>query len=371
MTPYPSHPLYFVLATILTSCSPPDSRQKQQESLVQIAGGQVVEDGRFAAVVEIKSTNSTAFQESCTGVFVAPQVMLTAAHCVWHQQGSEKGASKSSQVLPPSPTASQGLGEGFDPGNDELMDSRRKRTNPFADDLKEAEENPGVQGLEWSPGGGIVERTSCYVIPKGFGLEAGEAASRFDIAVVFWPEPASAVPATLDMANLAEYKVRHGESVTLLGYGWDQKPFKDSHILRQGTNVIAKPEKEEVGVLQTYVVHDDPSGSKQMIRDGDSGGPMLAGGKVLGIASALLYNAPRMVCSPLAQGGANPTTECKVQTVDVGYHVDVTHPKTSQFISRALEQFSSKTIDPKSGRGCTPRNKKEFIKLLQANPEIL
>lgn len=364
-----------VCSTHLISCSQ-KGKIEDTKNLLLIAGGDMVKPEDYPAIVEIKSDTTESFQESCTGVFIAPRVMLTAAHCVWQQKGEKEGTSGPLPQLPREQAASRDY---FDPGFDDQMEARRRRPNPFADDIREAQNNPGVKSVSFSyrssseAENNRVLRSSCYVFPKGYGLEAGRPGSRFDIGLVFFPEPYEInkyLPLKFDSDQLEARVAQTEKTVELFGYGWDAKPFADSHKLRSGVNKIKSSSLGvEEGVIFTFSDPDlnaDAAGN-QMVRDGDSGGPMLVDGELVGIASALLRNTWQEVC----EIGETGQKDCKQKSVDRGYHVDLTFEKTRTYLQKNLQMFADGAIDPKTQKGCTPRNKTEYIKWLQANQDLL
>jgi hypothetical protein len=345
--------------------------------MVAIAGGNLLNVAEYPEIVEIKSDTTEAFQESCTAVLIGPRVLLTAAHCVWQQKDENNGTSSKEKV-------NKTAGREFDNSgflDDDPFEARRRRNNPFADDLKESEANPGVKSVTFTPldpeGHPMASVTgACYVFPKGYGLQAGRPGSRFDIGLIFLPRTFSASKyITLPQLSqeLIPSAVKEESKVHMYGYGWDEKPFADSHKLREGINKIAKSSgNNDDGMIYTY--SDTSLGEKvidnQMVRDGDSGGPMFLDKKLIGIASALLRNVTKEICTENT-AGENRGRVCQQKNVDVGYHVDLNHQKTRQFIDKNLEKFAQGEIDPESLKGCTPRNRSEYIKWLQAHPDLL
>ena len=352
-------------------CVPRNSGQSLSNPA--IAGGIVLEESDYPEIVEIRTDTTEAFQESCTGVLVAPRVLLTASHCVWVQKGDDQG---SRDVLGKRRSTTGRATEDF--SFEDPFEARRKRKDPFTDDRKEAEANPGARSVYFTMASikgqsGPLVRSSCYVFPKGYGLEAGTPGTRFDISLVFLPQSFTALkylPLPAYSENLIDSVIKQKKNVEMFGFGWDEKPFADSHKLRKGMNRIVRDVGQgDGGVIYTY--SDPVVGEKieynQMVRDGDSGGPMLVDGKLVGIASALLRRVEKDICSE-----AEPQKKsCQRKQVDVGYHVDLTYEKTAHFLRSNLEKFSKGEIDPQSMKGCTPRNRSEYVKWLQTNPELL
>jgi hypothetical protein len=324
------------------------SRGAKTPSQLEMVGGKDIPVSTHPAVIEIKSDFTDSDTESCTATVIAPQVLLTAGHCVWHQSGNARSTPQK-----------QAAAMEFDPRDpvDDLLKAGRQRRSPFADDMEEAAKSPGARSVYFALPNAAARSSSCYVVPKGWALEAGGAGSRFDVALVFFAKPLS-----LPSMELFNGSKSVGSPVTFVGYGWNQAMGRDSHVKREGYNFIADISAE--GVLYTY----SPSGKtnlearEAMVRDGDSGGPLVMDGKLAGVASALLYAQTRQVCRD-AKGEKIP---CANVTVDIGYHVDLAAPAARKFIDDSLAAFGKGSIDPSQPfTTCTPREKSAYIEMIR------
>ena len=337
-----------VLPFLVFSGSACISRGAKTSSQLEMVGGKDIPVSTHPAVIEIKSDFTDSDTESCTATVIAPQVLLTAGHCVWHQSGNARSTPQK-----------QTAGMEFDPNYplDDLLSAGRQRRSPFADDLEEAAKSPGARSVYFSLSNSTTLTSSCYVVPKGWALEAGGAGSRFDFALVFFSKPLS-----LPSMELFKGSKTVGSPGTFVGYGWNQAMNRDSHVKREGHNVIADISAE--GVLYTY----SPSGKARleeqeaMVRDGDSGGPLVMEGKLAGVASALLYAQEIDVCWD-SKGDKIP---CAKATVDIGYHVDLGTPSVRKFIDDSLAAFVKGSIDPTQPfTTCTPREKSAYIEMIR------
>lgn len=325
------------------------SRGNKVPSQLDIAGGRDIPPSTFPAVVEVKSEFTDSDTESCTATAIAPQIFLTAAHCVWHQIGQAPSLRQKKMSQ-----SDVDVGSSFD----DLLDARRKRQNPFRDDIEEARSKPGARSIVFKKADGQILSTSCFTIRSGWGLESGGPGSSFDVALLFFPQPA--IDHALALYDGPRIK---GSSVTLVGFGWKDAMGSDSFIKREGHNTIADIHAE--GVIYTYATPGKGLQSEQraMIRDGDSGGPLLLDGRIAGVASALLSQQNREICDNVQ----DTSKSCRQEVVDIGYHVDLTAPQVRRFIDDSLAAFREGQIDPRRpGETCTPRDKAAFIEKLKS-----
>lgn len=324
------------------------TRRDRSQSQLDMVGGKDLTESQYPGVIEILSEFTDSDSETCTATVIASQVLLTAAHCVWHQSGQAGSTRQKTARI-----------EDFDPTGplDDPFGDLKKKSNPFKDDIEESQKFPGSRSVSISMPAAIAESSSCYVIPKGWGLESGGPGSRFDVALVFLKKPLS-LPTVPFYAGTKAV----GTPVTYVGYGWNHKMGLDSHVKREGKNFIADIHPE--GVVYTYspFAKSDLDVTEAMVRDGDSGGPLLIDGKIAGVASALLAGQSRNVC--LDRKGLN--IPCTRQMVDVGYHVDLSVSYVKKFIDDGLAAFAAKTINPlEPWTTCTPREKTKYIEKLR------
>jgi hypothetical protein len=333
------------LATLAIGCV---TRRDKSQSQLEMVGGKDISESQYPGVVEILAEFTDSDAETCTATLISPQVLLTAAHCVWHQSGQAGSTPQKT-----------GRGGDYDPTGplDDPFGDLRKKTNPFRDDMEEARKFPGARTVQVSLPASIAASSSCYMFPRGWGLESGGAGSRFDIALLFLEKPLS-----LPMMAFHSGAKTVGTPVTYVGYGWNHKMGLDSHVKREGKNFIADLHPE--GVIFTYSPFGKSAleATEAMVRDGDSGGPLFIDGKIAGVASALLSGQTRDVCLD-NKGQKIP---CTKQQVDIGYHVDVGAPFVKKFIDDTLAAFSTKSINPaEPWTTCTPREKSKYIEKLR------
>ena len=131
---------------------------RRQQSDIKIAGGTQVADGRYPEVILFHSEHGLLFEEQCTGVFINPQVILSAGHCVWKQSDSQLALKQT----------------GYDQGDFEEL-PRKHIPNPYAEDIAEIEMNPGTQKISFAFSGdlGLPHNTKCFWVTPGWALGSG------------------------------------------------------------------------------------------------------------------------------------------------------------------------------------------------------
>jgi hypothetical protein len=189
----------------------------QADSQVKVTNGEDAE-GKHPAVVKLTLLTQRA-RGTCTGTFVDPRIVITAAHCITDVEGiSVDGV-----------TASWG------------------HANPLwsKDDLK---------------------------------------TSGYDVAVIGFDRDVAS--ATLPLSTR---EPRPGEQALIVGYGFtDWAKRNDSGVKRQGTTTIlelAPLGPTRVILSQGWSGNFGAPGTEAAVGKGDSGGPLLLDGKIVGVAS--------------------------------------------------------------------------------------
>lgn len=204
------------------------NESNHHRSELEVVGGR-------EAVFEHPAVVSWGFQDKrfvCTGTFVSDSVMITASHCF---AGNAK-------------TVVFGTTE-----------SRRVILNP-----------------------------SYSNIPERRGIEAG-----YDIAFVEFPR--NTAPATMKIGSNAP---QAGQGLTMIGYGHnDYSPGlrttsqSRSGVRRVGTNVFANVDNGKLRV-EGKLQHGSGDGRSVSLGEGDSGGPAIVNGQIVGIASYIAAGGP-------------------------------------------------------------------------------
>jgi hypothetical protein len=185
---------------------------------------------------------------TCTGTFVSPNTMITAAHC-----------------FPFGSSTSYVAGSNFD------------LTDPDA--LAEVEQR-AVRSLK-----AIVSPIKIY---EGNGIASNE--SYKDLAVVIFPD--GTAPATMPILSRA---AQHNEPADLYGFGrsaiddgGETIPGDDHSIKRHGRNRVVRRTDLKGMYPETLLLFGEASGNGtqgSLASHGDSGGPLVIEGSIAGIAS--------------------------------------------------------------------------------------
>lgn len=229
-------------ATLLLSCNGVDST-----SALKITNG---------IKRQPKSLTAVVLQDGCTGTFVSPTTILTAAHCADH---------------------------GFT-----YNGVKTKSFKSFADH----------RGVAWD-----------------FST---------DVRVLVFPK--AVAPAWIPVSTQA---VKKDEQVVYAGYGtYDLNNSKYDGKFRFGTNKVAGFEAND-HLIQTYGAFvetiDGEEGLGSSVGPGDSGGPLLRDGLLIGIASAI----------------ANAGNKNKA------IHVNLTNPEIKQFLDEMNKEGADIRFDGK------------------------
>ena len=208
---------------------------KSGTSGVKVTGGRPIDRSNPLAnpVVALR----TAKGSICTGTFLTPTVLITAAHCT---MSGEPGSG--------SFTPSGGLS------------------------LKEA----------------LGEHSIKAFIPPDFPAlfnQKREARSNRDIAIVIFNPSASKAVNIRNFAQLVDAPPSAGDDVTMIGYGRGELDDMSSHgVLRLGTNKVDSIDNGIIKLIGTSHLGETPGNAATA--PGDSGGPLFdASGALIGITS--------------------------------------------------------------------------------------
>ncbi|MEM9067601.1 MAG: trypsin-like serine protease [Myxococcota bacterium] len=267
-----------ILILALTSCVGPAPASESTQGLTE-AGP--VPHGSHPYSVFLRFFLPGGSSHRCTGTLVAPDRILTAAHCA--------ACAAAVQVSFYGDTPSW-LPDGAAP-------------------LTPSHTLPGT-AVHWHPE--AYTTMYCDVWNDGqIRNELDDVERAHDIAVLDLPAPVSHphVPAlTLPPHGFSPVQDLAGQAVTLVGRGETVFGQGDASIMRAGTNTIARYGfAPELGFFGGPVCHDldpndpfilqvfrDPDAPQTTVLPGDSGGPIIAQvgyqTRVIGVASALVYN---------------------------------------------------------------------------------
>ncbi len=229
----------------------------RDESSVKVYGGVRTTD--FPAVVTVIGTGL------CTGTFVSSTTLITAAHCIRHPQGA------------------------FSPG-------------PYAQTVGQVSVIP-------RPGSSEIQATK--VIHHGFigvalGLAPNFSTRPFiDVAIVVFPENTSD-----DFIEIGTAPPKVGDPITYVGFG--KTELEDNNFQTVGFKNVAENVLSEVTEIGQLF-----SSGATGVRHGDSGGPLLIGGKLVGVASM----------------GAGDSVETAKSV-----HTSLFHPKNIELMAFAVSQ---------------------------------
>lgn len=199
-------------------------KKHSDTSKISVFGGEIIDGGKFPAVVQIK--NDSSF---CTATFISENTLITAAHCVLTQQ-RQKPDDK-----------------------DEISGV----------DIKVVQSPDAVT-------------KKIFAHPKSVYSASGKASfqnSANDVAIIVLDNLKSD-----HMAKIATKSPEVRDDVTMIGFGLPSRGLK-----QRGFNEVSKLAP---GLIFSIFDVDSIELKAATIGPGDSGGPLFIGGKIAGIASA-------------------------------------------------------------------------------------
>jgi hypothetical protein len=230
----------------LAACSGPVSTEPAGEAQSAIVNGQV-SDATDDAVVNLTIVGA----QGCTATMIAPNVVLTALHCVTHYVSENFSCKPDGTLVASTPTGGS-LGATVNPGSIEIR---------YGVDLAR---EPDAYGM------------------KVFGTGTINVCSNDFAAVV--------LDRDLDLPFVAVRfgrNVTRGEFVRAVGYGQTEMPTSSGRKVRTGLQVIDVGSNDtmpgsKTAAPRTFVVGEGPC-------HGDSGGPALSEetGAIIGVYSLI------------------------------------------------------------------------------------
>ncbi len=240
-------PVGLLLSVSACGFTPESTEQTQEPVLNGVASG--VEDN---AVVKVIATQADMTMHTCTGTLIAPNLVLTARHCVVNSNALAFSCTSDGELVKGSPGGK--LGAPVPPEDIESHAGPESKTPAAA------------------------------VGAKMFSTDS-TTTCRNDIAVMLLDrEIAEIQPATLRLRT----GVQRGESLSVVGYGWDEEGNAGVRRRRDGMEVI------EVGASE---FNPDPDltpprtfvAPGPVLCIGDSGGPAFGDqGEVVGVWSQVV-----------------------------------------------------------------------------------
>lgn len=270
----------FALTLVLTTgCG---NNPGNSQSQTKVTNGKKISESVYPAVAFLvgypEAGAGYMAQAVCTGTFVNDHQLLTASHCV----------------------------EGLDAENPALY---------YVTKLGETTEE-----LEYTP----VAQAITFVQHPNYSSRLGDGVNQYDVAIVEFP--AGTAPASIPVSKT---QPKPGDALTIVGYGNNAhySTFSGdfdgtgSGIKRLGTNEVAFLDTDMIGFFG--VTEEAPGlelGEYVASGAGDSGGPMLIDGKLIGVTS----------------GGSLVETE-EGYIVSLSLYVDLTSDSSKQFLDMYLD----------------------------------
>lgn len=207
-----------------------------ETSSTKVTNGREVAEGEFPSVVLLFDQTAGAI---CTGTFITPTVVLTAAHCSMSGKVNSQGEVDLKLAIV------------------NIKDQAKKEAEVVAVSTKV------VRNPLWDKNGGNV--------------------NSYDLGLVtFEPGVAQAV------SEIAPQRAKVGDRLEIVGYGLNQatnlKDPSSAGVKRTGTNKV-------VSLSQGFIQFDGANntskadGTNSSASSGDSGGPLFIDGKVAGVTS--------------------------------------------------------------------------------------
>ena len=227
---------FFFIISILEACK--ENSSTRTDATVKIINGREIErvDDDYPGVVQL-ITDSNGTIGRCTGSFIRPSIVLTAAHCV-DQDGVVVYLTK------------------------QKLDGSVSSKNIMLHH-------------EWEP-----------------ELEIEIQDLSYDLALVYFD---SDIAKSTEVLQITEERVNVGDQATMVGYGrYIYDNVTSAGKKRLGYNAIYDVSQDRglfalIGLGESL----DYSGENASVAKGDSGGPLLVGGKIAGVATAALYGVPQ------------------------------------------------------------------------------
>lgn len=278
----------WLVLLVLAGCASPAEVGSTTADVVHGADA----DARGDAVVRLEITHpESGTKELCSGTLVAPNLVLTARHCV-----AVRDASR------PSPTCTA---DGWTDTPDQayVTDVAASGIDVIVGRSIAASAGTGVVGDAPAPSFG-----DAPVAAKGLRIvdDGSSAMCGHDVAVLVLDRalgsPTTSIRRTAPVV---------GESLTAIGWGRTQDGYPPSKQMRTGIPVLAIGAglftyTRASGAILKAALSDGELGAGESVCNGDSGGPLLdPDGKIVGVVSRIASNGSvRCVDTPVVYSAA-------------------------------------------------------------------
>lgn len=253
---------------------------RQETSLVKITNGKIVAEADFPAVVNlfrriVDKQGKFLGGATCTATWIDDVTLITAAHCLGDEDSDSVGMMKDPQLI--------------------------------VFEIVDATTDPKLTK-------GITQASEAY---RNKAWETNKGFNKYDLAILRMP-PAQIGERPRQSISINHHLVTVGTSVQIIGYGFNNMSLfgkGGDDLKRIGNNRIDSAKNGFLNIVgKVKDSQGGPTGEKASAGNGDSGGPMLEDGRLIGVASG---------------GGAEG-----VFARGESSYVDLNSPESKEFLAR-------------------------------------